>query len=305
MIDSQTWRRLMRSPAGARTSGSRPFRAADSARRYAVTSVQRARSPGRFRDVRTLCTFIGHVKSGGTLLGALLDAHPQALVADEVDVLRYVAAGFHRDQIFHLLEKGSRREARKGRVTARRLDPYSLAVPGGWQGRSHELRVIGESRAGPTTRRLGRDPALLEKLERRMGAVRPLFIHVVRDPLDPISAMVVRGKRTLEEAIADYAGQCRTLVELRGRIAPERLLTVEYETFVRDPIDGLRTTCRFLGLEPDPRYLDTCTAIVDPSSPGERRMIEWSTEQVEAVHQLIAGTAFLDRYRRDGDRRAV
>ena len=110
------------------------------------------RHPDLFSGVETFCAFIGHVKSGGTLLGALLDAHPRALVADEADAFRYFAAGFGRRPTLPPAPKGSRREALKGRVTARRLGAYDFAVPGQWQGRATRAQVIGDSRASPTTR---------------------------------------------------------------------------------------------------------------------------------------------------------
>ena len=300
MIDSESWRRLMRSRAGSRLLGSRPYRAADTARRFVSTSLQSTRDPGRFGDVETICIFVGHVKCGGTLIGALLDAHPDAVLADEIDVLRYLSAGFRREQIFDLLLKGSRREARKARVTARRLVPYSLAVPRQWQGRYEVLRVIGESRAGPTTRRLGREPWLLPRLYERMSGVRPRFVHVVRDPFDPIAAMIVRGKRSFTDASSDYSRQCRTLLELRERIDPEDLLTVRYEDFVRGPQESLRRVCGFLGLEASDDYLEACASIVDPAFRPERRLVEWRPEQIEAVRTMIEQTPFLDRYAADG-----
>ena len=226
----------------------------------------------------------------------MLDAHPDAAVADEIDVLRYVAAGFRRDQIFHLLLKGSRREAGKGRVTARRLGPYSVAVPGQWQGRHRTLRVIGESRAGPTTRRLGRDPELLDRLSDRIGAVRPRFVHVVRNPLDPIAAMVLRSGRSLPAAIEDHAAQCRTLVRLRDRIAGEALLTVRYEDLVSDPPATVRAACGFLGLPIDEEHIAACAGIVDPAVPRERSRVEWRGAHVEAVLRTIEETPFLDGY---------
>jgi hypothetical protein len=300
VIDSESWRRLTRSRAGSRLLGSRSYRAADTARRFVSTSLQSARDPGRFRDVETICIFVGHVKCGGTLIGALLDAHPDAVLADEMDVLRYLSAGFRREQIFDLLLKGSRREARKARVTARRLVPYSLAVPRQWQGRYEVLRVIGESRAGPTTRRLGREPWLLPRLYERMNGVRPRFVHVVRDPFDPIAAMIVRGKRSFTDASSDYSRQCRTLLELRERIDPEDLLTVRYEDFVRGPQEGLRSVCGFLGLEASDDYLEACASIVDPAFRPERHLVEWRPEQIEAVRTMIEQTPFLDRYATDG-----
>jgi hypothetical protein len=291
---------MKRSRAGSRLLGSRPYRAADTARRFLSTSLRNARDPGRFRDVHTICMFVGHVKSGGTLIGALLDAHPNAVVADEVDVLRYLSAGFGREQIFELLLKGSRREAQKGRVSARRLGPYSLAVPSQWQGRCETLRVIGESRAGPTTRRFGHDPRLLTRLYDRMGEVRPRFVHVIRNPYDPIAAMIVRGRRSFADASSDYALQCDTLLALRERIDPDDFLTVAYEDFVRSPQEGVGTVCAFLGLEATDDYRAACARIVDPTFRPERLLIHWRPQQVDAVRALIERVPFLDRYGVDG-----
>jgi len=303
LINSPAWRRAASSGTGRRLIRSRPYRALHLVRRFALTWIQQLRDPHRFIDVEAVCIFIGHTKSGASLLGSLLDAHPDAVVADEIDVVRYVARGFRRDQIFHLLEKGARREASKGRVTARRLTPYSLAVPGQSQGRSANVRVIGESKAGPTTRRLGREPDLLEALDRRMRGVPVRYVHVVRDPFDPISAMAIRSGRSVADGISDYADQCRTLSELRRRIGRDRLLTIEYESFVRDPVGGMRAIGDFVGVEADEAYLEACAAIVDPDVLPERRLVEWSDRDIDAVRALIAETSFLRSYDRHGERR--
>ena len=276
---------------------SRPGRAADTARRYAVTSIARIRHPEVVRSVDTFCAFIGHVKSGGTLLGAILDAHPDALFADEADVLRYVNAGFSRDQIFHLLAKGSHHAAAMGRVTARRLEAYHFAIPGQWQGRSRTLRVIGDTRAGPTTRQLGSDPRLLGRLERTLDGVGLRFIHVVRDPFDPIAVTVVRGNRSFEDAVADHAAQCERLERLRSLIPSEHLLTVRYEELVGRPDEQIRRACEFLRLVPEPGYVEACAAIIRSDVRPERDRIEWTPERVAAVHAVIDAVPFLEPYR--------
>lgn len=294
--DSAAVRRLEGSTVGRELLRSQAFRMADTRRRWAETAIRSRRDPERFATVRTFVTFLGTVKSGGTLVGSLLDAHPHVIVSDEADPIRYVGAGFRRDQIFHLLEKTSRREAMKGRVTARRLDPYSLAVPGHWQGRSEAVSVIGDSRAGPTTRRLGEQLGLIDDLRLVLGPVEDRYIHVVRSPYDPISAMVIRGRRTLSGAVADYAGQCRRLAALRGRIEPERLMTVRYETLVAAPRVQLGRICRFLGVEADADYLSACAGIVDPGRPGERQAIAWTPEARAAVGRLLEENPFLAGY---------
>ena len=292
-----TWRRYARTPRIRKILRSRPGRAADTARRYVITAVARFRHPEVVRAVDTFCVFIGHVKSGGTLLGAILDAHPDALFADEADVLRYVNAGFSREQIFHLLAKGSRHAAMMGRVTARRLEAYHFEIPGQWQGRSRTLRVIGDTRAGPTTRQLGVEPRLIDRLERTLDDVGLRFIHVVRDPFDPIAVTVVRGNRSFDDAVADHAAQCERLVRLRSLIPAEHLLTVRYEDLVGRPNEEIRRACAFLRLAPEPGYVEACAAIIRVDVRPERDRIEWTPGRVAAVRAVIDAVPFLEPYR--------
>ena len=295
-LDSAAWRRFGRSPAGRRVLHSRTFRTADMARRFAESSVRNVKNPAMFESVRTFCLFLGTVKSGGTLVGSLLDAHPDIVLADEADPLRYVTAGFGRDQIFHILAKTSRREAMKGRVTARRLEPYAFAVPGQSQGGSARPIVVGDSRAGPTTRRLGEEPELNGRLRELLGDIDDRYIHVVRNPYDPISAMVRRGRRTLANAIEDYAGQSRRVAALRRELDPARVLTVRYEDFVASPADRLRSVCRFLGVEAESGYLSACAEIIDRSRCPERHTVKWTPTAVAAVERIVDQFAFLDGY---------
>ena len=68
-----------------------------------------------FDDIETYCMFIGYPRSGHSLIGSLLDAHPNAIVAHELDALRFVGAGFGKHQLYELLLDNSRRYAQRGR----------------------------------------------------------------------------------------------------------------------------------------------------------------------------------------------
>jgi len=81
------------------------------ARMYVRSNEWAQKQPGLFTEVRNYVMFLGHARSGGSLAGALLDAHPNAIIADEVDVFQYVNAGFEREQIFHILLERSQRPA--------------------------------------------------------------------------------------------------------------------------------------------------------------------------------------------------
>jgi hypothetical protein len=296
-LDSDHLRQFAKKGSGAWLFNSRAFQKLDTARRFAITSYKSYRQPALFHNVQTFCMFVGHVKSGGTLIGSLLDAHPHIVLADEIDALYYVQAGFKKEQIYHLLLKGSQREALKGRVTARRLTPYSLAVPGQWQGRYQKLKVIGDSKAGPSTRRLGREPELSWHVKQVMAGVDLRFIQVIRNPYDPISAMIMRGRRTFENAIDHYFNYCETLAAFRKRV-PDfgSLLAVRYEDFVGQPKEHLCDLCHFLGVEANDTYLDACAGIVRTSPDQYRHMVTWSPHWIGVVHDRIDQFDFLAGY---------
>lgn len=296
LLSSPGYRHFARGSVGSAFFRSPAYRKLGLGKNYLASYYQYLRRPGLFQDVQTFCLFIGHNKSGTSLLGALLDAHPQAILADEVTVLNYVAAGFRREQIFHILLKGSRRELLKGRVTARRLTPYSYLVPGQWQGRFSTLRVIGDGASGSATRLLARNPDLRGQLQAVMGKVAVKFVQVIRNPYDPIGVSMVRGGRSFENALAQYAANCHALVALRHSLSKEQLLAVRYEEFVQQPALHLSHLCRYLGLEPAGPYLADCVRIVHPQPAQDRHRVTWQPHWIEAVQKMIEQYDFLEGY---------
>ena len=103
------------------------------------------------RDVEAFFLVLGYARSGSTLVGSLLDAHSDMVVAHEADILRYVRPGVSRRQLFAVLLE---RDRQFGSIE-RRWHGFDYAVPGGFQGRFTTLRVVGDKHAGRATRRLG------------------------------------------------------------------------------------------------------------------------------------------------------
>lgn len=295
VTDSDAFRWFAKRGPGRPILRSRAFRRVDTVRRHALASSAARRAPDRYARVRTFCLFVGHNKSGTSLLGGLLDAHRDIVLADEVDALRYVEAGFGRDQIFHLLERGSRSEARKGRVTARRLRPYSYRVPGQWQGNALVPLVVGDSTSGTSTRRLGARPHLCEQIRRMMPGVDLRFIQVIRNPFDPISLMMVRGGRSFANAVDLYFAACETLTRIR-RGQGSAVLPVRYEVFVADPVAGLTSACAFLGVDADRGYLDACVSVVRPQPDRGRELVRWTRPWIDEVERRLARVDFLEGY---------
>ncbi|MDH3729024.1 MAG: sulfotransferase [Myxococcales bacterium] len=297
--DSDRFRRVVKSDLGRRVLDSTVWESIDLERNRILMKRAHKLSPDLFNDVRTFCLFVGHNKSGTSMLGALLDAHPRVIVSDEVHALRYVAGRFDRNQLFHRLYKGSRSEARKGRVTARRLDPYSYEVEGQWQGNVDAPLAVGDGKAGTTTRLLGQNPRLLDDARALMAGIDVKLIQVIRNPFDPISVMMVRGGRTFRNAVDHYFAACSTLLSIRRSQPAGALHSVRYEDFVADPAHGLMALCEHLAVPIDAEHIERCAAIIRPAPDRSRDMVAWDERWISEVESRIADVDFLGGYSYD------
>jgi Sulfotransferase family len=280
--------------------GANVYKKLNTVRRYAISFYKSRKDPMLFRDIKTYCMFVGYARSGHSIIGALLDAHPNVILPDEVDVLRYISAGFSRDQIYHILLARSQRQANKGRTKAGRNGKrYSYFVPSQWQGRFNTLQVIGDSKAGISTQRLAQNPEMLQYLQHMMKGIETKFIFAIRNPYDNISTMSIRGGRSLDHVIERYFANCATIVDIRKRIDSADMFVVKHEEFLDRPEAWLNDICRFLGVEASDDYLQACAGILYKSPAKSRHSVEWSPEQIDAVRRKIDKFDFLEGYAYD------
>ena len=295
LVDSDSFRWFAKRGPGRPLFRSHAFRRLIVERNRLIADRASRADPYVFACVRTFCFFIGHNKSGTSLLGGLLDANPRIVLSDEADALRYVEAGLEREQLFHILLRSSRTEARKGRVTARRLEPYSYFVPGQSQGLSAHPLVVGDSTSGTSTRRLGQ----------AAGAARSAPRFRNRREGDPGDQEPVRpDRRDGDTERTQHRGRDRALLRgvrdaaahpaagARHRPVP-RALRVDRggSRFAR--CDGhARSSASTRPLD----YLTACAAIIHPRPDRFRERIAWSPSQIEAVERRSADFDFLAGY---------
>ncbi len=249
-----------------------------------------------FEGVGVYCMFIGYPRSGHSLVGSLLDAHPHAIIAHELDALKFVEAGFGKLQLYQLLLDNSRRFARGGREWT----GYDYEVPHQWQGRFDELRIIGDKKGGRSTLRLAENPNLPHRLYKTVTTTAR-FIHTIRNPYDNIATMHKRAleqdrNHTLSATVEDYLSRCEMNAGLKERLGNGAVLDVRHESFVEDPKSLLRELCGFLGLGYDEGYLEDCASIVFGSPRRSRHDVEWDDASLAAVCAGIGRFDFLRGY---------
>lgn len=255
-----------------------------------------------FRTVKTYCQFVGYPRSGHTLVYALLNAHPEVVLANELGLLQWMPWGFRRGQLLSMILRADRRFTAQGS----RFQGYDYVVPNQWQGRFRSLTVIGDKDGGRDTTRLAKNPALLETLERRLGLPVRL-IHVIRNPYDAVATVAKRrtqrGRTVSIEGILDEADRAlQTVARVIEASESNHVVTIAHEDSIQRPRKVLAELCSHLGVEAGDDYLDDCASIVFPSARRTRSSVAWTPQLIDRVqNEMIGRYDFLARYSFEDD----
>ena len=264
----------------------------DLARLYATSLLQSRRHTEAFRNMRLYCMFVGYPRTGHSLIGSLLDAHPNIVIAHELDALKLFQRGFSRRQVFHLLLENSRKMAAAGRAHS----GYSYEVPGQWQGRFETLQVLGDKKGATSAMRFYLDGGLLEIVKDKI-ATELKFVHVIRNPYDVLATMTRRSARkTFDTHVDVFFKLCSSIEKLKNQLRPAQMFDVRLESFIEDPKPHLERLCSFLGVKANSRYLDDCASIVFKSPKKSRFDITWNDESLDTISERMKAFSFLSGY---------
>lgn len=252
-----------------------------------------------FGSVHTCVMFLGVGRSGTTLVGALLDAHPNVVIANQQNTLKYLYPfAFSRDQMFTLLVRNAAAQAHLGRPGG---GGYSYAVPGQFQGRAEKIEVIGDkSKSAQSVEWLASRPDLLAKLQKTTQA-RIGLLHVIRNPYDTIARRSLRRRVPLDKISREYFALTRQLQGIFDRVESDRNLdarriSVHLEDLIRNPAAELAGLCGGLGVDPIPTYLEACAGIVREKPSLARNLTAWPSELIEEIRQNMISVSWLKRY---------
>ncbi len=241
--------------------------------------------------VERFVVFVGYPRSGHTLVGSLLNAHPEVVVANELDALGFVARGVSRPALLGSLVARDRAFERAGR----RWTGYDYRVPGQWQGVWAGMRVIGDKEAGRSSFRLQQRPGLLGELAGVVG-MPVVVVHVTRHPLDVVTRMALARNRPLDAAVDQFLGFAEAVVAARRDPGVAVWVDVRLEDLITDSRAELTRLCSALGVGAGTGYLEACTALVAPAPTLTREQVEWPAATTARLAAGVAGLPVLGDY---------
>lgn len=250
-----------------------------------------------FKTIENYCIFIGYQRSGSSLIGALLDAHSNAAIAHELNVMQYFRAKFNKNQIYYLLQKNSAEYAEQGR----NWSGYSYQVPNQWQGKFTEIKIIGDKKAALSAIELSKHPELLEQIKKTVK-IPIKVIHIMRNPYDNIATMYQKKDRRrtnaldFRQTIDYYFDLCDDINKIKQLVSAENMFDIRQEDVIKNPQENLKELCDFLNLEASETYLQDCASIIFKSPRKTRETIEWKPEDIQLVAEKISRYDFLQGY---------
>jgi len=252
-----------------------------------------------FSSVETFCFFIGYPRSGHSLIGALLDAHPEIVISYELDVLEWIKKyrWINQSILFSLIVERSKWFAnQKGSKST----GYSYAILKGYQGRYKNIRIIGDKKGGVSVKKLRQEPELMTSLANKIE-VPMKIIHVIRNPFDNISTRYIRqashslgrqyeasdfNKESFEQFINGFDKDITTVEALKESFNYE-LIDIRQEDFVRNPKQTIKDICSFLNVVCENDYVDSCAKIVFDKPNKSRHKVPWNRDQINEVNRII------------------
>lgn len=253
-----------------------------------------------FDAVPVFCLFMGYPRSGHTLIGSLLNAHPQMLIAHEMHILQFIKNGMkNRNLLFaHLVAQAKWFSARGEKWTG-----YSYKVPNKWQGKFKELKVIGDKRGGATSRILKNNPILLEELQQIIGDKKIKIIHTYRNPYDNIATRARQGnyykknpsKERLAIEIDRHFEEVWAVDQIRQTQKYE-IIEFKHEEFKDNPKKYLQELCSFLEVDASDDFINSCLKIVKEGKGKSRSKVPWDEALKQKVQQNIEKYEFLRDY---------
>ena len=274
-------------------------------------------------SVEKFVFFVGYARSGHSMIGSVIDAHPDMVIAHEyflfdkcIDMLKQGKDMFEdKVKLFNSLYVNSFLTAKCGwRSGANSAKGYNFKMNLHWQGTFNRLSVIGDKSGGSAAEWIA--TAVGQScLQNMMKLNVPLVaIHVVRNPYDMIATSVIytvyglvdkatlgSNKHVTEDQLLHAA---RSIFDLASTISnlsslfSERLtiLEVHIEDYIQSPRSVIEELCHSLGVDCPQDYVEECTMKVYSSVSRSRDHIAWPPKVRYFVDQQMKAFPFFKGY---------
>ena len=275
--------------------------------------------------VKTFVFFLGHGRSGHSIVGSLMDSHPNMVIASEVDVFTKLSDGSLapiKSEIFNALWVNTRKDLKNGlRAKSTEAKGYNLFVDGLYEGSYVDhIDVIGDKKGGITTKLLTTKP---DKWSHVYDILKSLnvtikVIFVIRNPYDNIGTSLFYEQNSykavnkfggikqsnntynfdptiIQKSIKSYFLYHQGIANTKKKYNLD-VIEIHVRDLISDPRGTLLNICDNLGVICSESYLEICSNKIFKTESKTRHLVKWTDEQLTMIQQDIEKYSCLKGY---------
>lgn len=235
------------------------------------------------------CFFIGYSRSGHSLIGSILDAHKNIIIAHEYNFLDNMCQ--NKDDLFNDLIETSKKQSDKGRKEGK----YDYTIKDSYQGKYTKLKVLGDKKGEATTGMLFKDSFILLKAFQQYVKCPIKILHVTRNPFDMLSTNKANNKKGINVLL--------NFIEVNNKIKKVcedigiKVLDVNFEKFVKNTKTELKRICNFLNVEYSNEYFNNVNNIINKKLHKSRFEVDWKKEDIEYLENKLKNYKLFEHYK--------
>lgn len=244
-------------------------------------------------DLKSLNAFlliIGNARSGSTLIGSIINAHKNAIIANETQASRIFWEGLTKEDLYKIIEQNVL-EIEDSQFLYSGYKPIS-------SDRIIEKTnpiIIGEKIWNPATLLLHGKYNLIEQLSITIG-LPILLIHSIRNPFNAIATMHLKSGAPIADRIAWYFMHCEAVKMISKRCNSVNFLHVYHEDLITNSAQEISAMCSFLNLPIHAQHLTVVKQSLFNKPNESRNLVSWSNNEILQISRKMENYEFLHKY---------
>lgn len=222
----------------------------------------------KWDELRGVVLFIGSSKTGSNLVGSILNAHPNIVMANNYQLLSHLDKKQKTKTIYHDMQRKTVMQAALRRMKK---------IKGAWQGSNErgQPHLIGDNMV-ITMHYEGKN--LTHQLKKLVNVTRlPLkLIHVVvQAPSNTKNSATMKSTSThdtkmkdIQYSLTDFLTQLKLNPKMLGKNA--QVVSVDFPTFTANPLAGVPKLCSDLEVECSTDFVQAVSQMIKNATPLER-----------------------------------
>ena len=243
-----------------------------------------------FNDFQTFCLIIGNARSGSTILGSAIDAHPNAIVANETLASNNFWRGLNKESILQEVIEN----ACVNHQNSRPSENYHYQI-GDAPATKKRVHVYGDKIWNPATLLLHGDYELIPRLSETLNA-KIFLIASIRNPFDTIATMHRRSQAPIADRIRWYFMHCESISALEARSPDAGFMHCHHELLIANPDEELLRICEALNLSTDKKHLESISKFLFKTPSRTSSTIDWTVEDIENILTRMQNFPYLAHY---------